>query len=76
MCSVQKNSPTTAGDSADRRLAVFLDSRGVERQRGFGLSKPNHVSFEQLRPAAARSAGINEKTASVQVPNKIGNGEI
>jgi DNA-binding NtrC family response regulator len=75
MCSVQKNSPTTA--------VILLTAFGsvpeaVESMRSGAfdyLTKP--VSFEQLQAAAARvMQRINEKTASVKVPNKIGNGEI
>ena len=75
MCSVQKNSPTTA--------VILLTAFGsvpeaVESMRSGAfdyLTKP--VSFEQLQAAAARvMQRINEKTASVKVPNKIVDGEI
>jgi DNA-binding NtrC family response regulator len=75
MCSVQKNSPTTA--------VILLTAFGsvpeaVESMRSGAfdyLTKP--VSFEQLQAAAARvMQRINEKTASVKVPNEISNGEI
>ena len=75
MCSVQKNSPTTA--------VILLTAFGsvpeaVESMRSGAfdyLTKP--VSFEQLQAAAARvMQRINEKTVSIKVPNKISNEEI
>jgi DNA-binding NtrC family response regulator len=75
MCSVQKNSPTTA--------VILLTAFGsvpeaVESMRSGAfdyLTKP--VSFEQLQAAAARvMQRINEKAAVVSAPNKIANEEI
>jgi DNA-binding NtrC family response regulator len=75
MCSVQKNSPTTA--------VILLTAFGsvpeaVESMRSGAfdyLTKP--VSFEQLQAAAARvMQRINEKVVSVKAPDKIVNEEI
>jgi len=75
MCSVQKNSPTTA--------VILLTAFGsvpeaVESMRSGAfdyLTKP--VSFEQLQAAAARvMQRINEKATVASVPNKISNEEI
>jgi DNA-binding NtrC family response regulator len=75
LCSVQKNSPTTA--------VILLTAFGsvpeaVESMRSGAfdyLTKP--VSFEQLQAAAARvMERINEKTASAKPANKAASPEI
>jgi len=75
MCSVQKNSPTTA--------VILLTAFGsvpeaVESMKSGAfdyLTKP--VSFEQLQAAATRvMQRINEKVVAAKIPNKIVSEEI